>query len=81
MLKLPSQPVEGDGWSVWDCDPSKFNWHYESKELAYLFKGRVKVRTREEMVEIKAGDFVTFPAGLSCSWEVLERVEKVYKFE
>ena len=81
QIKIPLAPAEVDGWNVWDCKPSKFNWHYESTEHAYLYQGRVKVSTSEGNVEIKAGDFVTFPTGLSCSWEVLEKIVKVYKFE
>ena len=69
-----------DKWSPWSCEPSVFDWTYNANETAYLFKGKVKVITPKEEVEIKAGDLVFFPNGLSCTWEVLERVEKVYKF-
>ncbi len=31
--------------------------------------------------EFKRGDLVTFPAGLSCVWEVLEPVEKHYRLD
>jgi uncharacterized cupin superfamily protein len=80
-LGIPPKPSEVNGWSVWDCGPSQFNWHYENTEYAYLYQGRVKVRTNEGVVEIKAGDYATFPEGLSCQWEVLEGVVKVYRFE
>ncbi len=78
--RIPSTPVNADGWNVWECLPSKFNWHYDEEEWAYLYQGHVKVKTSGETVEIRAGDFVIFPAGLSCSWEVLEKVVKVYLF-
>ena len=29
-----------------------------------------------EPVEVKAGDLVTFPAGMSCTWDVREAVHK-----
>ncbi len=31
--------------------------------------------------EFKRGDLITFPAGLSCAWEVLEPVEKHYRLD
>ncbi len=78
---IPLEPAEVYGWSVWECEPSRFNWHYEERERAYLYKGRVRIKTNAETVEIKAGDFVTFPEGLSCQWDVLEKVVKVYRFK
>jgi uncharacterized cupin superfamily protein len=30
--------------------------------------------------EIKAGDFVTFPAGMDCVWDVKEAIHKHYNF-
>jgi uncharacterized protein len=79
-LQLPEQCCAQGPWSVWECEPSSFDWHYDETELAYVYEGRVKVKTPEQDVEIKAGDFVTFPAGLDCLWEVKEQVRKVYKF-
>lgn len=66
-------------WAEWSCDPKEFDWQYGAEEKAYVVKGHVLV-TEEggEAVEIKAGDLVTFPAGLKCKWKILERIEKVY---
>lgn len=69
-----------DKWSPWECDKSTFDWEYSSDETAYVFEGKVKVKTNEEEVEINAGDLVTFPKGLKCSWNVIEKIRKVYKF-
>ena len=33
-----------------------------------------------EPVEIKAGDVATFPAGMSCVWDVKKAINKHYKF-
>ena len=79
-LGLPDELGNNDKWSVWECEPSKFDWHYDSTELAYLFEGKVVVKTAEEEVEIKAGDYVTFPSGLDCSWDISEKIKKVYQF-
>ena len=37
------------------------------------------VRYREPQ-EFKRGDLIIFPAGLSCTWEILKDVEKHYNF-
>jgi len=79
-LGLPGQLENNGKWSIWECEPSKFDWHYDSVELAYVFEGRVIVKTAEQEVEIKAGDFVTFPSGLDCTWDISEGIKKVYQF-
>lgn len=80
-LKIPGQPVVQEGWHVWECGPSAFPWHYDQVEKCYLYEGDVRVITDTEEIHIKKGDFVTFPAGLSCRWEVHQKVRKVYRFE
>lgn len=88
MLKIKiSQPTkdelkkEGvDRWSSWECEPKTFDWEYDCNETAYVKEGRVTVDGDGETVEIKAGDLVTFPAGLRCTWHVHETIRKVYKF-
>ena len=79
-LQIPETPKRQGPWSVWECEPSTFDWHYDTVEQAYVYQGRVKVKTAHQEVEIKAGDFVTFPKNLDCTWEVKERIRKVYKF-
>jgi uncharacterized cupin superfamily protein len=67
-------------WSPWGCEVRTFDWHYEADETAYVLEGRVRVATPEGEVEFGKGDLVTFPAGLSCTWTVLEPIRKVYRF-
>lgn len=76
--KLDSLGVES--WSTWECEPSTFDWKYDSDETAYVYEGKVKVKTPEEEVEINSGDLVTFPKGLECTWNVIEKIRKVYTF-
>jgi uncharacterized cupin superfamily protein len=68
-------------WSPWECEPSTFDWQYDCDESAYILEGRVKVKTAEEEVEIKKGDIIHFPKGLKCSWNVIEKIKKVYTFK
>ncbi|AEE82865.1 putative protein [Arabidopsis thaliana] len=70
-------------WPKWGCPPSKFPWTYSAKETCYLLQGKVKVYPNgsDEGVEIEAGDFVVFPKGMSCTWDVSVAVDKHYQFE
>ena len=67
-------------WPVWEKEPSKFSWHYDEKESCYIIEGRAKITGGDRIVEFKAGDFVVFPQGLSCEWEIIEKIKKHYKF-
>ena len=68
-------------WPIWEKEPSRFDWYYDSTETCLLLEGRVVVETGEDSVEIQKGDFVTFPKGLSCIWDVKEPVRKHYRFD
>ena len=71
-----------EDWSPWECEPSQFPWQYEDQETAYVFEGKVTVETEEgDTVEIEAGDLVTFPKGMKCTWTIHDKIRKVYKFE
>jgi uncharacterized cupin superfamily protein len=66
-------------WPIWEKEVSRFDWHYDSIEECYLLEGKVVVETEDgETVEFGKGDFVTFPRGLSCSWDIKELVRKHY---
>jgi hypothetical protein len=66
-------------WPIWEKEVSRFDWHYDSTEECYLLEGKVVVETRDgNRVEFGKGDFVTFPKGLSCIWNVQELVRKHY---
>ena len=80
-LGIPSSAAASGGWSVWECEPSTFDWQYSDTEIAYVYEGRVKVKTPTEEVSFGKNQLVTFPKGLKCTWEVLENIRKVYKFQ
>jgi len=69
-------------WPIWRKEASTFPWHYDRKETCYFLKGRVIVTPEGgEPMEFRRGALVTFPAGLSCTWEIVEPVEKHYDFD
>ncbi len=67
-------------WPIWEKEPSKFDWSYDTREICYLLEGKVRVEPEGgEAVEFGAGDLVTFPAGLNCVWDITGKVRKHYK--
>ena len=68
-------------WPIWQKDISTFPWTYDDSETCYLLEGDVIIAPDDgAAVRIKKGDLVTFPAGLSCTWEILQPVRKHYAF-
>lgn len=69
-------------WPIWEKEPSTFPWTYAASETCYLLEGDVTVTPDGAApVHFKAGDLVTFPAGMSCTWDIHVAVRKHYKFE
>jgi uncharacterized cupin superfamily protein len=69
-------------WPIWEKEVSRFDWHYDSVEECFLLEGKVVVQTPDgDRVTFGAGDFVTFPKELSCTWDVIEPVKKHYNFK
>lgn len=69
-------------WPVWEKEVSEFPWSYDSVEECFLLEGEVEVTCGDgEKVAFGAGDFVTFPKGLSCTWKVKKPVRKHYNFK
>ena len=67
-------------WPIWECEPNKFQWHYDEKEICLVIAGQATISTQTgEIYEIKAGDLVEFPKGLYCEWEVTKRIKKHYR--
>ncbi len=69
------------GWPTWSKEVSVFAWTYGDQEIAYVLEGEVVVTPKGgEPVSFGAGDLVTFPAGMSCTWEVKKPLRKHYRF-
>ena len=68
-------------WPIWEHEEDKFDWFYDETEVCYILEGEVTVTTEFESVTIKAGDYVTFPKGLECVWDIQSAIKKHYSFE
>lgn len=79
-LKLEVLGVEN--WGIWRKEASTFPWTYNQQETCYIIKGRFVVTPDGGTAqEFQRGDLITFPRGMSCTWEILEDVEKYYDFQ
>ena len=79
-MKLEVMGVER--WGIWRKEVSTFPWTYNQQETCYILRGRFTVTPDGgEPQEFKRGDLITFPAGMSCTWEIHEDVEKYYDFQ
>ncbi len=85
IKKLKKEDMEKKGvfsWPTWEKEVSRFDWHYDHTEECYLLEGKVVVETDDSgKVVFGKGDFVTFPKGLSCIWDIKEPVKKHYNFK
>ncbi len=81
--KLPESELTARGvrdWPIWEKEVSRFDWTYDSVEECFLLEGDVTVEAGGESVRFGAGDYVTFPRGLSCVWDIRVPVKKHYRF-
>ena len=71
-------------WPIWTCDVSQFEWEYTQTEKCLILEGRVTVSDRLDTggsITFGPGDYVVFPTGLKCVWNITESVKKHYEFE
>jgi uncharacterized protein len=68
-------------WPTWTKGVSEFPWTYDEPETCYFLEGDVEVTpVGGEPVRVGQGDLVTFPAGMSCTWNIKSAVKKHYQF-
>ena len=68
------------GWPIWEAEPSRFDWSYTETETCLIIEGEVTVKDGESSVSFGEGDFVVFPVGLNCVWDIKKAVKKYYNF-
>ncbi len=83
IQKLTPDEISDAGirdWPIWEKEVSRFDWIYDMEEHCYILEGNIIVETDDEKVSIKKGDYVIFPKGLTCIWDIKADVRKHYKF-
>ena len=71
-----------DGWPRWRGEPGVLPSHYTRTETCYVLRGRFLVTPEGGTPQaFTRGDLIRFPAGLACTWEIQEAVEKQYRLD
>jgi uncharacterized cupin superfamily protein len=69
-------------WPVWKKEKLSFPWSYDCIEECYFLEGDVTVEPKGgNAVSFGKGDFVTFPKGMDCTWNIKSPVKKHYNFK
>lgn len=69
-------------WPTWEKEVSVFPWTFPEQEIAYILEGECVITpTGGTPVTFGKGDLVTFPAGMTASWEVKQPLHKHYKLD
>lgn len=64
---------------VWECTPGPSYWTLETHEFVHILSGRMTVTPDGgEPAEIGPGDTAVFPRGWQGTWDIHERLRKVY---
>jgi uncharacterized cupin superfamily protein len=81
-IKKPSEEEqqEAESWPIWEKEAYKFPWEYDVQETCWILEGKAVVQTPEGIVEFGAGDYVVFPKGMKCTWEIKKKIRKHYNF-
>jgi uncharacterized cupin superfamily protein len=69
-------------WPTWEKEVSVFPWVFPEEEIAYILEGECVITPENGApVRFGKGDLVTFPAGMSASWEVKKPLHKHYHLD
>ena len=69
-------------WPTWSKEISIFPWYFDCKETVYIVEGEVIVTPEGgEPVRLVKGDFASFPAKTSWTWDVRQPLLKHYQHE
>ena len=69
-------------WPTWSKEVSTFPWTFPEQEIALILEGECVITPQGGApVTFGKGDLVTFPAGMTCTWEVRQPLHKHYQLD
>lgn len=64
---------------VWECTPGPSYWKLETHEFVHIVSGRMTVTPDGgEALDIGPGQTAVFPRGWAGTWQIHEKIRKVY---
>ena len=64
---------------IWECTPGPSRWLLTTHEFIHVLAGRMTVTTDDgDVTELSAGDIAMFPKGWSGTWNIHEKLRKLY---
>jgi uncharacterized cupin superfamily protein len=71
--------LDVSSWEIWECPVTGFRLDFDEVERSYILEGEIVVTPDDgEPVTIVAGDYVTFPVGLTSVWQITKNLRKHY---
>lgn len=64
---------------TWCCEVSTFPWHFDEEEHCWIIEGEAVVTFEDREFRFGVGDYVIFPKGMDCMWQVVHPIKKHYK--
>lgn len=84
IIKRPTEKEKAGAqkWPIWEKEISTFPWEYTSQETCLVLEGDVIV-TNElgRTFHFGTGDYVVFPKGMKCMWDIKKPVRKHYNLK
>lgn len=75
----PTEKDKEPDFGIWECSPGKWKRQIRKAEFAHFVAGRCTFHADSgQVIEIKAGDALYFPAESLGVWEIHETVRKTY---
>jgi uncharacterized cupin superfamily protein len=62
------------------CQSNQAHYHYAEEEHIWILEGRVTLRLGAERIAMKAGDYVTFPAGQKAGHCLVNESEETCRY-
>ncbi|MBK8159359.1 MAG: cupin domain-containing protein [Rhodospirillaceae bacterium] len=75
----PTEKDKEPDFGIWECSPGKWKRQIRKAEFAHFVAGHCTFHADNgQVIEIKAGDALYFPAESLGVWEIHETVRKTY---
>ena len=82
IIKKPNgeEIKKAQNWPIWEKEISEFDWEYIDDETCLILEGEIIVTNENgEDFNINKGDWVVFPKGMKCKWNISKNVRKYYR--